>query len=86
MRAILAGGGTGGHVIPALLRRAHEARLANLPTLTVWGTGLPRQFCLMLAVWIHGCIGLHMFLRIRPWYHRAVAWLRNVLLEVAAGL
>jgi GDP-L-fucose synthase len=33
----------GGHVIPALLRRAHEARLADAPTLTVWGTGAPRR-------------------------------------------
>jgi GDP-L-fucose synthase len=32
-----------GHVIPALLRRAHEARLAGEPTLTVWGTGTPRR-------------------------------------------
>jgi GDP-L-fucose synthase len=33
----------GGHVIPALMRRAHEARLAGEPTLTVWGTGTPRR-------------------------------------------
>jgi GDP-L-fucose synthase len=33
----------GGHVIPALLRRAHEARLAGEPTLTVWGTGRPQR-------------------------------------------
>lgn len=33
----------GGHVIPALMRRAHEARLADEPTLTVWGTGTPRR-------------------------------------------
>ncbi len=33
----------GGHVIPALLRRAHEARQRQEPTLTVWGTGTPRR-------------------------------------------
>lgn len=27
------------HVIPALLRRFHEAKLANAPTVTAWGTG-----------------------------------------------
>jgi GDP-L-fucose synthase len=34
-----------GHVIPALIRRAHEARQNGEPTLTVWGTGAPvREF------------------------------------------
>lgn len=32
-----------GHVIPALIRRAHEARRSQDPTLTVWGTGTPRR-------------------------------------------
>jgi len=33
------------HVIPALLRRFHEAKEANLPTVTLWGDGSPtREF------------------------------------------
>ena len=32
-----------GHVIPALIRRAHEAKLAGDDTLTIWGTGTPRR-------------------------------------------
>jgi GDP-L-fucose synthase len=33
------------HVIPALIRRFHEARLANAPSVTVWGSGTPmREF------------------------------------------
>jgi GDP-L-fucose synthase len=31
------------HVIPALIRRFHEASLANAPAVTVWGTGTPRR-------------------------------------------
>jgi GDP-L-fucose synthase len=31
------------HVIPALLRKFHEAKLANAPSVTVWGTGTPRR-------------------------------------------
>jgi GDP-L-fucose synthase len=31
------------HVIPALIRRLHEAKLANAPRVTVWGTGSPRR-------------------------------------------
>lgn len=33
------------HVLPALLRKAHEAKVANATTMTVWGTGTPlREF------------------------------------------
>jgi GDP-L-fucose synthase len=31
------------HVIPALIRRFHEAKLSNLPSVTVWGSGKPRR-------------------------------------------
>ena len=33
------------HVIPALIRRMHEARLAGLPAISIWGSGTPtREF------------------------------------------
>jgi len=33
------------HVMPALIRKFHEARVANAPTVTVWGSGRPlREF------------------------------------------
>ncbi len=33
------------HVLPALIRRFHEAKLANAPSVTIWGTGTPlREF------------------------------------------
>ena len=31
------------HVIPALIRRFHEARVNSLPSVTIWGTGKPRR-------------------------------------------
>jgi GDP-L-fucose synthase len=35
----------GSHVLPALIRRFHEARLAAAPEVTIWGTGSPlREF------------------------------------------
>jgi GDP-L-fucose synthase len=33
----------GSHVLPALLRKAHEARLAGQSKLSVWGSGTPRR-------------------------------------------
>lgn len=32
-----------GHVIPGLMRRMHEAKLAQAPELEVWGSGRPRR-------------------------------------------
>jgi GDP-L-fucose synthase len=32
-----------GHVLPALLRRFHEAKIAGLPEVTLWGDGTPRR-------------------------------------------
>lgn len=31
------------HVVPALLRRFHEAKVAGAPEVTVWGSGTPRR-------------------------------------------
>ncbi|MBT3068273.1 GDP-L-fucose synthase [Rhodoferax sp. U11-2br] len=31
------------HVIPALIRKFHEAKVTNAPTVTVWGSGTPRR-------------------------------------------
>ncbi len=34
------------HVLPALMRKFHEAKISNSPTVTMWGTGSPkREFC-----------------------------------------
>ncbi len=31
------------HVMPALMRKFHEAKLSGAPTVTVWGSGTPRR-------------------------------------------
>ncbi|MDO9204835.1 GDP-L-fucose synthase [Methylotenera sp.] len=31
------------HVIPAMIRRLHEAKINNQPTVAIWGTGTPRR-------------------------------------------
>jgi adenylate cyclase len=45
----------------------------------VWAGNPWRQTIMLLLVWLHGCIGLHFWLRIRPWY----AGLRHYLLAAA---
>lgn len=32
-----------GHVIPALIRKAHEAKRSGARKITIWGTGIPRR-------------------------------------------
>ena len=31
------------HVLPAMIRRMHEARVSGAPSVTLWGTGTPRR-------------------------------------------
>jgi adenylate cyclase len=33
-----------------------------------WDNALPRQYALILIVWIHGCLGIRAWLRPKPWY------------------
>lgn len=44
------------HVIPALLRRFHEAKLANAPALAIWGTGTPRREFLFVDDMARACV------------------------------
>src|SRR3984957_2840154 len=34
---------TSSHVVPALIRKFHEAKLAGAPNVTLWGSGTPRR-------------------------------------------
>ncbi len=34
---------TNSHVLPALIRRIHDAKVAQKPSITIWGTGSPRR-------------------------------------------
>jgi adenylate cyclase len=47
-----------------------------------------RQVLALLIVWAHGCLGLHFWLRFRPWYPAAAPWLliAAVLVPVLALL
>ena len=46
------------HVLPALIRKAHEAKLAGQPRLVVWGTGTPRREFLYSDDMAEGCVHL----------------------------
>ena len=44
------------HVVAALLRRFHEAKVENAPTVVVWGTGTPRREFLYVDDFADACI------------------------------
>ena len=44
------------HVVPAMLRRFHEARVSQSPRVTVWGTGKPRREFLYVDDMAEACV------------------------------
>ncbi len=44
------------HVMPALIRKFHEAKISNLPEAVVWGSGTPRREFLYVDDMAAGCV------------------------------
>lgn len=49
---------TSSHVLPALMRKAHEAKLARAPSFTIWGSGRPRREFLHVDDLADACVFL----------------------------
>ncbi|HRE14848.1 MAG TPA: NAD-dependent epimerase/dehydratase family protein, partial [Usitatibacteraceae bacterium] len=47
------------HVIPALIRRFHEAKAAGAPEVVIWGTGTPRREFLFVDDMAEACLHVH---------------------------
>ena len=46
------------HVVPALIRKMHEAKLAGAASVAVWGTGTPRREFLHVDDLADACVFL----------------------------
>lgn len=46
------------HVLPALIRKAHEAKASGADAITIWGTGLPRREFLNVDDLADACVFL----------------------------
>lgn len=44
------------HVIPALIRRFHEAKVNNIPSVAIWGTGTPKREFLYVDDMATACV------------------------------
>ena len=43
-----------------------------------------RQCALVIVVWLHACIGVHFWWRLKPWYPRVMPWLYALALLLPA--
>src|ERR1035437_3379271 len=46
------------HVLPALIRRFHEAKMNRAPSVTIWGTGTPRREFMYVEDMADACVHL----------------------------
>jgi adenylate cyclase len=50
----------------------------------LWPAVWIQQGTLLAIVWVHGCIGLHFWLRLKPWYPAWMPWLTGLAVAIPA--
>ena len=71
------------HVLPALIRKFHEAKTAGAPNVTVWGTGSPRREFLYVDDMADGCV--HLLSLEDERYAELIAGLTPCLINIGMG-
>jgi GDP-L-fucose synthase len=71
------------HVLPALIRKFHEAKLQKAPTVTVWGSGTPRREFLYSDDMADACI--HLMSLPQDRLQAALGAARPPLINVGSG-
>ena len=61
---------------------SYARTVLSLWHLDPWGGA--RQALVLLVAWTHGCIGIHFWLRLRPWYRSAALTLYSIALLLPA--
>lgn len=61
------------HVLPALIRKFHEAKSKNLPTVTVWGTGKVYREFLYVQDMANACIELLISINAEDIYKQGIS-------------
>jgi len=69
-----------------LLHELYDVTDSYARILSIYWVAMPwrgaSQTALLLIAWIHGCMGLHFWLRFRPWYPRATAWFTGIAVAI----
>jgi GDP-L-fucose synthase len=74
------------HVLPALLRKIHEAKINNKPTVEIWGSGRPRREFLYSEDMADACIFLLKNRDFEETYEDGDKEIRNTHINIGTGI
>jgi GDP-L-fucose synthase len=74
------------HVLPALLRKIHEAKLNDIKQVEIWGTGKPRREFLYSDDMADACVFLMESRDFKDTYHDEAKEIRNTHINIGTGV
>jgi GDP-L-fucose synthase len=74
------------HVLPALLRKMHEAKLNNTPKVEIWGSGKPRREFLYSEDMADACVFLLQNRDFKDTYDANTTEIRNTHINIGTGV
>ncbi len=74
------------HVLPALLRKMHEAKLNNAPQVEIWGSGKPRREFLYADDMADACLFLLESRDFKDTYGKNTKEIRNTHINIGTGV
>jgi len=74
------------HVLPALLRKMHEAKENNTPTVEIWGSGKPRREFLYSEDMADACVFLLESRNFEDTYIEGAKEIRNTHINIGTGI
>ena len=76
---------TTSHVLPALLRKMHEAKINNTQEVEIWGTGTPKREFLWSGDMADACVYLMETYNFKDMYHTTPE-IRNTHINIGSGI
>lgn len=74
------------HVLPALLRKMHEAKINNEPKVEIWGSGRPRREFLYSEDMADACLFLLESRNFKDTYEKNTTEIRNTHINIGTGI
>jgi GDP-L-fucose synthase len=73
------------HVLPALIRKMHEAKCTNAPTVEIWGSGEPRREFLYSEDMADACVFLMENRDFQDTYDKDTKEIKNTHINIGTG-
>ena len=74
------------HVLPALIRKMHEAKINNYPTVEIWGSGKPRREFLYSEDMADACVFIMENRDFADTYDKNLQEIRNTHINIGTGV